>query len=81
MSFFTYILFSESLQTYYAGSTDKLEKRLYRHNTKQEKYTRKGVPWQLIWHCQFDKRSEAFRLEMRIKKRGIKRYLNDNSIR
>jgi predicted GIY-YIG superfamily endonuclease len=51
------------LQTYYAGSTNKLEGRLHRHNTRQEKYTRKGVAWDLLWHCQFNNRIDAVRLE------------------
>ena len=51
-----------------------------RHNYGQEKFTAKGIPWQLVWSKNYISRSEAYREEIRIKKRGIKRFLNDVGI-
>ena len=78
MSFKTYILWSESLQKFYVGSTGDLEDRLSRHNAGEGKYTSKGVPWVLVWSCSCVERKEAFTLENKIKKRGIRRFLEDN---
>jgi putative endonuclease len=78
MKYFVYILFSDKLGTYYAGITNNIEKRLATHNTCGRKYTTKGIPWKLVTTYNCNDRSEAFRLEKKIKKRGIKRYLEEN---
>ena len=72
-----YILFSPSKSQFYAGQTNDLPDRLYRHNSGQSKSTKSGVPWTLIYTTEFTSRSEAVLLETKIKKRGIKRYLDD----
>jgi putative endonuclease len=78
MGYVAYILHSEKLDGYYAGHTDNIEKRLATHNKGGKKYTTKGVPWSLVRSYNCTDRSEAILLERRIKKRGIKRYLDEN---
>jgi putative endonuclease len=78
MIYVVYILYSESLDRYYVGQTNNLEKRIKTHNSCGKKYTSKGMPWKLINSYFCDTRSEALQLESKIKKRGIKRFLNDN---
>ncbi|MDQ3843273.1 MAG: hypothetical protein M3342_04575 [Bacteroidota bacterium] len=51
--------------------------RIKRRNSGQGKYTAKGVPWKLIHTFDCQDRTEAVNLENKIKKRGIKRYLDD----
>jgi putative endonuclease len=80
MIFKVYILWSESLQKFYVGSTNNLEDRLYRHNSGEGNFTVKGVPWILICSFVCIDRKEAIRLETKIKKRGIKRFLIDQNI-
>ena len=74
---YVYILYSKSLDKYYTGQTNNLKDRLKRHNSGYEKYTRKGIPWDLIWNKLCIDRNEAMKLESKIKKRGAKRYLHD----
>ena len=78
--FFVYILYSSSLEKYYVGSTDDVDKRLDQHNLGKGNFTSKGIPWILITTFSCNSRSEAVVLEMKIKKRGIKRYLQDNHL-
>ena len=78
MEYWVYILFSENLNKYYVGSTNDLEKRLSVHNKGGKKYTTKGISWVLIKYYSCDFRKEAMQLERKIKKRGIKRYLDEN---
>ena len=59
------------------GQTKDIEVRLERHNRGHEAYTSTGVPWELVWKTEIPNRSEALKLEHKIKKRGAKRYLND----
>ncbi|MGB5819706.1 MAG: GIY-YIG nuclease family protein [Saonia sp.] len=71
-------MYSEKLVRYYCGQTDGIEKHLLVHNKGGKKYTSKGIPWKLVRTYNCDSRSEAVRLERKIKKRGIERYLNEN---
>jgi putative endonuclease len=75
--YFVYILHSSVLDKYYVGSTEDLSNRLLEHNRGKGNFTSKGVPWILIHSIGCETRSEAIRLELKIKKRGIKRYLQD----
>ena len=67
MCFYVYILYSESLDIYYHGQTENLDARLNRHNRGYEKSTCKGIPWKLVWSVKKDSRSEAMKLERKIK--------------
>jgi putative endonuclease len=73
--FVVYIIYSRSLQKYYTGQTNDIENRLFRHNAGHEKYSKVGIPWELVWKQEVDTRSEAMILENRIKKRGAERYI------
>ncbi|MCE7063401.1 GIY-YIG nuclease family protein [Dyadobacter sp. CY343] len=77
MSFVVYILFSESLNKFYVGQTQDLDSRLRRHNEGRVNFTGKGVPWILVHTFECSDRSTAMQLEGKIKKRGIKRHLQD----
>ena len=77
MHYYTYIIHSDSLHKYYVGNTQNLKIRLNRHNTGQEKFTKPGVPWKLIKSFIFKDRTNDIRLEYKIKKRGIKRFLEN----
>lgn len=74
-----YLLYSSSLKRFYVGQTNNLVNRLERHNTKQVKSTKPGVPWELVTSFSCASRGEAMKLEKKIKGRGISRYLNDIS--
>ena len=80
MSHFVYILFSESSGRYYIGHTQNIENRLFEHNSGEGNFTSKYAPWILVWSKSMNSKGEAIRLENKIKKRGAKRFLNDNSI-
>jgi putative endonuclease len=77
MNFIVYILFSHTLKRFYAGQTDNLTLRLQRHNIGLVKTTKPGIPWIVIWNNSVESRSDALKLEKRIKKRGISRYMDD----
>jgi len=72
-----YILYSETILRYYVGQTANIESRLLRHNNGYVKSTKRGLPWKLIYKIEVNSRSEALILERKIKKRGAKRYLDN----
>ncbi len=80
MKIYVYILYSRSLDKYYAGSSEDVSKRLLQHNSGKGNFTSKGIPWKLVTFFICNSRSEAIQLEKKIKSRGIKRYLQDNGL-
>ena len=79
MKFHAYILFSESLQKFYTGSTQDVNERVEYHNQGLVGFTSKGTPWKLVWSMSFESRLKAVQMENKIKKRGAKRFLIDIS--
>lgn len=65
--FVTYILRSEKNRSYYIGSTQDLEKRIERHNKGQSKYTKRLLPWVLVYKENHDTLSEARKREFYLK--------------
>ena len=82
MEHWVYILQSQSTGRYYCGQTRDLLVRLAQHNDPTNdlaKTTKRSKgPWKLIWSRQVVSGSEAMRLERKIKKRGIARFLKDS---
>ena len=77
MKFYVYILFSEVLGKHYIGQTSDISKRLIRHNSGYEKFTKKGIPWTLKFYTVVDTRSEAMKLEKKIKNFKSNKLLNE----
>lgn len=73
--FFVYYLYSASRNCYYLGQTDSIDFRLWEHNTGQEKFTNQGAPWKLVGYIICSSRSEAIRLETRLKGAKNKKYV------
>jgi putative endonuclease len=73
MAFTVYILYSSSLDMYYIGQTGNMANRLVQHNAGGEKFTSRGIPWQLVWTTNKATRSEALTLEKKIKNLNRKR--------
>ena len=68
--YYCYILQSTVNKSFYIGQTSNLLKRLVQHNKGESKYTKEYLPWNLVWCVFFKTRSEAFRLEQKLK--GLK---------
>jgi putative endonuclease len=79
MRFFVYILFSGKTEKFYTGQTQDITNRLEEHNNGETTSLKTGIPWKLVWSYECSSRSEAMKLESKIKKRGAKRFLGDLS--
>lgn len=77
MSFFVYILFSNSLDKFYVGHTQNLTDRIYRHNNSGSKSTKSASDWKLVYSEQFSNRSAAYKREMEIKKKKSRKYIQN----
>ncbi|MEQ8711841.1 MAG: GIY-YIG nuclease family protein [Cyclobacteriaceae bacterium] len=63
----TYILQSHATHQLYVGQTNDLVDRLKRHNAGHNKSTKHARPWKIIWSTEFATRSEAVKLERKLK--------------
>jgi putative endonuclease len=83
MGFWVYIHQSKSSGRFYCGQTADLQVRLSQHNDPDNNLSkttkRFAGPWKLVWSQKVDSGSESVKLERRIKKRGIGRFLQDNA--
>jgi putative endonuclease len=80
MACYVYFLYSKKWEKYYVGISTDVSDRLLRHNSGQSLSTRGGIPWILVYTIERDNKSKAMSLELKVKKRGIERYLADNNI-
>ncbi len=80
MQSYVYILFSLKLNKYYVGSTTDLPRRLADHNRGKEKFTKTGIPWQLVYSETFEQLKDSRRRELEIKKKKSRKYI-ENLIR
>ena len=76
---YVYFLYSEKSKKFYVGISNDLADRLNRHNKGESISTKNGVPWKLLHTIACENKAVAMGLERKIKKRGISRYLSDNS--
>ncbi|MEK7130269.1 MAG: GIY-YIG nuclease family protein [Patescibacteria group bacterium] len=81
--YYVYILKSLKSGRLYKGCTDDLKRRLNEHNKGQEKYTKTGIPWKLVYYESFSNKTDARREELFLKSgKGRERiqYLLRNTI-
>jgi putative endonuclease len=76
LSYWVYILYSESTDSFYKGQTKDLEERLIRHKNGYEKSTKRGAPWKLIWKTEKPDRSSSVKLELKLKNLSKEKLFN-----
>jgi len=70
-----YILYSEKADRYYTGITDDLPWRLERHNQGWARYTKRGIPWSVVYTEDYHTKSKALKREREIKAHKSKIYI------
>ena len=73
--FIVYILYSSSIDKYYVGYTNDLERRLSEHNRKKGKYTDGGIPWHLVHKEEYEGKNGAMDREKFIKSQKSRQYI------
>ncbi len=63
MSYYFYVIRSNSDGSYYKGQTEDLKDRLERHNQGRSSFTRNKAPWKLVYSESYESRSEAAKRE------------------
>ena len=74
--FYTYILYSESIDQYYTGYTSVgVDRRLARHNSGSSPSTKPGIPWKVRYVKSFETKTEAIKWENFIKRQKSRRFI------
>ena len=74
---YVYIIYSEKVDKYYTGYTDDLEWRLERHNQGWGRYTKRGIPWKLVYSEIYNLKTEAIKREKEIKNKKSRKYIEE----
>ncbi len=74
---YTYIIYSKSVDKYYIGYTEDISQRIERHNAGWGKYSSRGIPWQLVYYEEFATKREAIKRENEIKSKKSRKYIED----
>jgi putative endonuclease len=75
--YYTYIIYSTTLNKYYVGSCQNVEERLLDHLNSRSKYTKVAKDWELKHFETFLSRSEACKRELQIKKMKSRKYIEN----
>ncbi|HWS60832.1 MAG TPA: GIY-YIG nuclease family protein [Flavobacterium sp.] len=75
--FYTYIIYSKTLDKYYVGSCQDIQKRLKDHLNSKSKYTKTAKDWELKYFETYFSRSEAYQREKQIKKMKSRIYIEN----
>ena len=65
--YWVYILYSDSGDVYYKGSSVDPEVRLIHHNTTEKGYTSRYRPWRLVFKKEYATKAEAQAAERKLK--------------
>ena len=71
---YVYILQNEE-NSFYIGTTNKLQRRIHEHNSDQSTYTKHRGPWKLVYKESFPTRAEAMKKEYLIKSQKSKKFI------
>ena len=72
---YLYIIYSDNIDRYYVGVTENLKLRLERHNLGWGRYTKRGIPWVIVYSENYLIKTDAFKREREIKKYKSRKYI------
>jgi putative endonuclease len=63
MTFYFYVIYSETTDRFYKGHTQDLKFRIKTHNAGKTRSIKSGIPWLLAYSEKFETREEAVTAE------------------
>ena len=75
--FFVYILKSQVANKSYVGHTDDLDRRIKEHNSGKHFYTKRYLPWEIIYNENFENANEARKREKYLKTTNGRRFMKN----
>ena len=68
--YYVYVLKSKFNDSFYVGSTKDLKRRFQEHNNAESDYTKKFLPWELVYYESYKTNKFAIKREKSLKKRA-----------
>ena len=59
-----YIIYSKSIDKYYVGYTNEIDRRIKEHNRLKGKFTDRGIPWEILYTESF--KDAGFKSQMQL---------------
>jgi len=78
MKYTTYILLSNDGRKTYVGHTDNLERRLLEHNRGKSLFSRRYVPWFILYQEDFMTEQESIKREKYFKTHAGRNWMKKN---
>ncbi len=57
--YYVYIIYSKTLDVYYKGTTEKIEKRIKEHQDGKSRYTSQARDWEMKYQREYSTKREA----------------------
>ena len=73
--YFVYIIYSEKIDKYYIGMSYDPDERLMFHNLGKGGWTKRGLPWELVFQKQFNNKEIAQNKENFIKRQKNRTFV------
>ncbi|MEK7582000.1 MAG: GIY-YIG nuclease family protein [Patescibacteria group bacterium] len=77
---YVYILKSEKVAKTYVGSTSDLDRRVHEHNSGLSTFTKRHMPWKLVYFEEYKNIILARKREYYFKSAAGRRFLKKNKI-
>ena len=77
---YVYILKSEKVNKTYVGSTSDLNRRILEHNSGMSTFTKRHIPWKLVYSEECEDINLARKREHYFKSASGRRFLKKNKI-
>ncbi|MGC9336774.1 MAG: GIY-YIG nuclease family protein [Candidatus Cloacimonadia bacterium] len=77
MKYYTYVLYSQKYDKIYIGFTNNLMRRLHFHNQGIKGWTAKFIPWELVYHEEFETKAEAMKREQELKSYQGRKFIHE----
>lgn len=65
--YYVYVLYSEKIKKFYTGYSRDVDKRLKHHNLGLDRWSRRGIPWKLVYFEKYNNRKNAIKREKFLK--------------
>ena len=75
MKYYIYILYSSKIDHYYIGYCSDLTQRLLRHNSGSTTYTKRGIPWVMVYSEFYEEKTDAIKRERELKRMKSRNYI------
>lgn len=72
---YIYILYSAKIDQYYVGIVNDPENRLFYHNLGLKGWTKRGIPWKLVFTKSYTSKEAAGKAERFIKSQKNKTFI------